>query len=173
MLTSPIFFSALSIILGIITIKTFRGRKWINAEPTLLIHKGKINEQGLRKIRLTADALLMLLRKNNVFYLDDVDMAFMETDGTLSVLKKTETQTVTKKDMNVPGPQRGLPQTFIIDGKVLKNSLHAMDKDENWLETLLKCWGIASIKDIFIAQMDELGKVYIDVKESSVDKPIQ
>ncbi|MEY2373343.1 YetF domain-containing protein [Lysinibacillus capsici] len=57
-------------------------------QPIILIRKGKIMEDALRKTRLDIDSLNSLLRKKNVFAVSEVEYAFFEIDGTLSVMRK-------------------------------------------------------------------------------------
>lgn len=45
-------------------------------------------EDALRKTRLDIDSLNSLLRKKNVFAVSEVEYAFFEIDGTLSVMRK-------------------------------------------------------------------------------------
>jgi uncharacterized membrane protein YcaP (DUF421 family) len=120
-------FTVLALILEIFSLKSIIMRKVINDEPTLIIENGKIYEKGLKKSRLTIDNLLFHLRKKNIFYLDEVDIAYFETDGTVSILKKTESMPVTRKDIDTVQESRGLSQTFIIDGRIQKKSLKAMN----------------------------------------------
>ena len=51
-----------------------------------------------------------------------------------------------------------LPQILISDGKVNKNSLTSIDKDEQWILDLLKKHNISSIKHVLIALYDTEGK---------------
>ncbi|WP_367751825.1 YetF domain-containing protein [Ammoniphilus sp. 3BR4] len=69
-------------------------------------------------------------------------MAFFETNGKLTVLKKPEKMSVTRKDVNLMSVSRGLPQIFIIDGKILKHSLAFIKKDEAWVNTVYKNMGL-------------------------------
>lgn len=161
-------FAALALAVGFFVLKSFRGRKIINSEPTLIIKSGEVLEEGLKKTRLTMDDLLMLLRKKNAFYFDEVETAFLEIDGTVSVLKRPESSPATPKDLQLVALSRGLPQTFIIDGNILENSLASMGKDRAWVESTLQANGISEVGDVALAQMDEQNKVYIDKRNDMV-----
>lgn len=160
-----ILFTLFTLTLGIISLKSYKGRKIIDDEPTLVVRNGKIYEEGMKKARLNMDQLLWNLRKKNIFYLDEVALAFFETDGTISALKKSDKMPVTRTDMQIPSSSRGLPQTFIIDGYLLENSLDSLGKDKAWVDSIMKTNGISDISEITVAQMDEKGKLYIDKKK--------
>ncbi|RSK26132.1 DUF421 domain-containing protein [Bacillus sp. HMF5848] len=157
-----ILFAILTLLIDFIALKSFIGRKILTDEPTLIIKNGKIHEEGMAKARLSVDELLFQLRKKNIFYVDQVDFAFFETDGTVSANLKTEEQPATKKELTLSTPSRGIPQTFIIDGKILKNTLKSLNKDEEWVYSLLKSYNVNKISDVFIAQIDEREAVFID-----------
>jgi uncharacterized membrane protein YcaP (DUF421 family) len=150
-----LLFALLSFILGLISIKVFLARKVLNGEPLLVIKNGKIYESGMKHARLTVDSLLHQLRKKNIFYLDDVDFAFFETDGTISPNQK--------KQQSQQGSGRGIPQTFIVDGRVLGDSLLAINKDKKWLDHILAS-NKTKLEDVFVAQLDQNDKLYIDYR---------
>ncbi|MFC7393397.1 DUF421 domain-containing protein [Scopulibacillus cellulosilyticus] len=157
-------FAFLAFILGHAVMKHLIIRKVVNGEPTIVIRKGKILEDQLRKIQLNVNDLLMLLRKKDTFYIDEVDAAIVETDGTLSVLKYPSAMNVTKKDLNVNFEKRGLAYNLVIDGKIIKESLNILHKNENWLQTLLEANGYTNIKNIILCQIDDQNRLYVDQK---------
>ncbi|GAA5417383.1 UPF0702 transmembrane protein YetF [Paraliobacillus ryukyuensis] len=99
-----IVWSAFTITLGVLDIKSQAARKVIDGEPRILIKKGKVLEDEPKKVRLDINALNTKLREKNVFSIADVDYAIFETDGKLSVLKKESQLPVTKNDLSIRQP---------------------------------------------------------------------
>jgi uncharacterized membrane protein YcaP (DUF421 family) len=157
-----ILFCFYTFLSSLTAIKSFWGRKILEDEPTYLIKNGQVLEEGLKKVRLTMDSLLCGLRKKGFFYVDQVDTAILETDGIITVLAKPPHLTATQKDIFNIQANRGVPQAFIIDGQVLPNSLKMLGKDMDWVKQVLKDNNIPSIKEVFFAQIDQLGTIYID-----------
>ncbi|MEB1808367.1 MAG: DUF421 domain-containing protein [Bacillaceae bacterium] len=151
-------------------IKSFLGRKVLEDEPTYLIKNGEIYEEGLKKVRLTVDALLTGLRKQGFFYIDQVETAYLETDGTITALAKPPFLNAMQKDVLNIQVSRGVSQAFIIDGKVLSSSLKLLEKDMTWVRQVLQTYNVANVEDVFFAQIDELGNVYIDVRDDLPNK---
>ncbi len=162
-------FCLYTFITSVIAVKTFWGRKILEDELTYLIKDGQILEEGLKKSRFTVDSLLTNLRKKNVFHVDEVETAILETDGTVSVLKKAPFLPAMQKDVFNIQPDRGVGQAFIIDGKILKESLKLLGKDREWVRTILQQHNIARIENVFFAQIDRQGMVYIDTKQDNDD----
>ncbi|WP_163579227.1 YetF domain-containing protein [Gracilibacillus saliphilus] len=161
----------LTIIMGLIDIKSKTARTVIQGQPVILIKQGKIMEDEMRKARLDIDALNGLLRKKNIFSITDVQYAIFETDGTLSVMKKEEKQTLTKGDRNIqvvktePFP---IATEIITDGKINKKNLSKLNLDENWLEKQLKQASVNDISDIFFAEIQKDGTLYIDLRDDGI-----
>ena len=67
-----------------------RLRKLIEGEPTLLIHDGKTIESHMAKERVSMDELHRALREHGINSCDQVALAVLEVDGSISCLKYDE-----------------------------------------------------------------------------------
>lgn len=63
-------------------------RKFMQPPPLLLVEDGKINFRNMKRELITKDELLAQLREQGVDELLEVKKAFMEMDGTISVICK-------------------------------------------------------------------------------------
>ncbi|MER3602422.1 MAG: DUF421 domain-containing protein [Thermus sp.] len=63
-------------------------RRYLEGEPTLLIHEGRILEEHLHKEGVDKGELMAALREHGVARVEDVLMAVLEVDGTISVVAK-------------------------------------------------------------------------------------
>jgi len=157
--------SVITIIMGFMDIKSKNVRKLITGDPVIVIKQGQIMENELRKLRIDVNTLSSLLRKKNVFSIADVDYAIFETDGKLSVMKKEEKQPATKRDLNAQTGQLNLypiSTEIISDGKLNKSNLDKLNLDENWVKQQLEQAGVHSIEDVFYAEVQKDGSLYID-----------
>src|SRR5690625_4986657 len=96
-LTSLVWWSLLTILVGYIGIKFPKARIALDGQPVVVIKKGKILEEKLKKLRLNIDDLTMLLRDQKVFSVKDVESAIFESNGKLSIMLKEEKHPVTKQ----------------------------------------------------------------------------
>ncbi|MBK6400126.1 MAG: DUF421 domain-containing protein [Bacteroidetes bacterium] len=67
----------------------FREKKvsqWIQGSPVILIHEGKIVEEHLKNERITHDELDAAIREHGVSSMEEVNLAILEVDGTISIL---------------------------------------------------------------------------------------
>ncbi len=62
-------------------------RRVIEGSPTLLVHNGQILEAHLAREHVSQDELMRALREHGIGSLDDVSLAVLEVDGSISVLK--------------------------------------------------------------------------------------
>jgi uncharacterized membrane protein YcaP (DUF421 family) len=153
----------LVIIIEYISLKNARARVLMDGEPTIVIKKGMIHEQSLKKQRLNMDDLTMQLRLNNIFSIVDVEYAILEPNGALTVMKKPEKDTVTKEDMQIiPKPAKvGLPCEIITDGKIVKKNLPELGYTLKQLDDELRKQNISDIKTILYAELQYDGSLYI------------
>lgn len=159
----------LQISLSIIQLKSEKARKFICGKPNILIQDGKINIANLKFERFNINDLLEELRLQGYYNLDDIKYAILETSGQLSVIPNCELAEVTKKDMNIQCEQELLPVTLIMDGKISKDNLKLIGKDNNWLEDKLKENKIKSPEEIFVAILDSKGKFFFQYKEGGAN----
>ncbi|MBG9451416.1 membrane protein [Cytobacillus firmus] len=162
-----IVWTAYTIALDIIDLKSKQGRSVTTGDPLIVIKEGKIMEAALKAARVDLDELQALLRQKDIFSFKDVDCAILETNGDLSVLKKESQQPVTKKDLNVQSIKNvlfPLPTDVISDGKVNLENLSKLHLEKCWLERELQKANIRSAEDVFFAQVQQDGTLYIDRK---------
>src|SRR5699024_3697954 len=109
---------------------------------------GKIQEKNMRKLRMPVDQVMPLLRQKNVFKLSDVELAVMEENGQLSVLKKTETEPITPKILGMHVENEKEPQIVIVDGKLIEKSLTNTGYTKEWLLGEIQKQGGEDIEDV-------------------------
>jgi uncharacterized membrane protein YcaP (DUF421 family) len=72
------------------TAKSINARRLLEGEPILLVHNGKILDENMTKYAVSRPDLNAGLRGQNMITLGDVRYAFLELDGTISVIRKSE-----------------------------------------------------------------------------------
>ena len=146
----------LEIIISILSMKSFMVRKLLNGKSVVIIKNGVIDQQAMRDVRMTVVDLIELLRNKDVFNLSDVAFAVLEVNGNLSVLLKKDAQTVTAKDIELSLPDDALPLPVISDGKIVYESLKALQISPQKLFKMLKHHK-TGIKQIFLMTLDRNG----------------
>jgi uncharacterized membrane protein YcaP (DUF421 family) len=162
-LAATLVWGGFTLLIGMIALKSYRFRKAVQGEPTILIRKGKVLEQNLRKLKMDASELMENLRENQVFHLADVEFAVMETNGQLSVLKKSDLEPVTRRDLGIQTAVRSEPRIVIMDGNVMKRTLQSLGFTEQWLLDKIREQGADRFEDVFLAQLDSAGNLYVDL----------
>jgi uncharacterized membrane protein YcaP (DUF421 family) len=71
--------------------------KIIEGEAIMLIYKGKILDEHVRKAQITLDELLEAVREHGVPSVTEVDLAILEVDGNISVLSNEYQKKTTKR----------------------------------------------------------------------------
>lgn len=78
----------------------------IQGESLMLIYKGKINQQNLKKAKLSMDEIMEAIREHGVSEISEVDLAVLEVDGNISVLSEDFRNQTTKSVKKAKNPRR-------------------------------------------------------------------
>lgn len=127
----------LEILLAYISMKSRKLRTFFDGKPSLIICNGKVNYNEMIKQRFSLDDLLLALRQQEIKNLEDVEYAFLEPNGKLSIFK-----------YNLFKFKSSYPMPLILDGNIQNKALKYIKKDQNWLINMLDKKGYV-IKDIF------------------------
>ena len=104
----------------------------------MIIRGGKIDRRIMAELRFTLDDLMTALRSNGIFDIRDVQLAVVETNGTVSACQKAAAQPLTPKDLHMQPAESDPPEVIIADGAVSREGLAACGMDEKTLLHLLK-----------------------------------
>lgn len=148
-----IIFGGIAYLVSIITMKSIKLRRFFMGTPTILIEHGKILQDSFYKVRYDINDMLEQCRIKGYFDISEIEYAIVEANGELSILPNGSSRNVTINDMNLKVDKQGLCANIIIDGKIMKHNLKAINKDENWLLKELKIKGKA-VDDIILATLD-------------------
>lgn len=160
------------LVINIISLKSIRARKLIESEPLLVISKGNILENNLKKRYYNVNDLLEMLREQGTFDPSQVEIAIIESDGHLSILNKQEYEPPNRKDLRITvqdrlPPNSSVGRELIIDGQVLQQNLSQSGLTLEQLKDQLHTMGISSIDDVMLAMITPEGKLYVDMKKDN------
>ncbi|CAH0237778.1 hypothetical protein ASG97_01040 [Bacillus sp. Soil745] len=163
---------AIIFLMALISLKNSKGRKFLAGDPTIVMQNGKILEGNMNKMRYTLDYLNQQLRERDIFNIEEVLFAIVETNGTLTVLKKPQFRNVTKQDLMVPVmPEQKLPIELIMDGEIIKENLEQNNITFSWLESELIKRNLLK-HDVVYAVLAANGNLYVDTFRDHIHSPI-
>ncbi|WP_082967394.1 DUF421 domain-containing protein [Paenibacillus oryzae] len=163
-------------------------RLLFDGTPSVIVDKGKINRDVMRKQRYNLDDLLLQLRENKITSIADVEFAILETSGKLSVIPKVQDE---DSDSGESGENNSLglsgnnervkeesassklippgfryeilPIPLIMDGKVQDENLSKIEKTRFWLKNAIQEQGAHDFKEVFLCTIDHRGKLFVDI----------
>lgn len=150
----PIFIIVfIEIGLAFLSIKSRKFRNLVQGKPSMIICDGKINYHELINQRYSIDDLLINLRQNKIKSIEEVEYAFLENNGKLSIF--TYNDNLHKKVFPLP---------IIVDGKIEDRYLSKTPYSSKQLLTLIKnnnleldniFYGFFQDKKIFIIEKNK------------------
>nr|WP_206698102.1 DUF421 domain-containing protein [Cytobacillus firmus] len=138
------------IVLAVFSLKSKTFRDVVDGKPTIIINKGKIDENAMRKQRYNFDDLLLQLREKDIAKISDVEFAILESSGTLSVFERNDSK------------EGGITIPLIIDGTIQKTNLETINKSDFWLRQELRKEGYKEISNISFCSYEN-GQFYVDL----------
>lgn len=177
---------------AVLSMNSRKLRLLFDGKPSVIIAKGKINREVMRKQRYNLDDLMLQLRENKMTSVADVEFAILETSGKLSIIPKDSVQeagavdggkqldvdmekslqsSLSKgKEKLIPPGYRYeiLPIPLIMDGKVQDENLTKIEKTRFWLKNALQAHNISDFKDVFLCTIDHRGKLFVDANQKKI-----
>lgn len=149
-LTPMFILMGLQILFSLLSMKSKRFRDFVDGKPTIIINKGKVDEQAMRSQRYNFDDLLLQLREKDVRNIADVEFAVLEPSGKLSVFPYDDDKQIGSFTLPI-----------VLDGKVMKENLESLELTEQWLMANLQKRGYITPDKISFCSYQN-GKFYID-----------
>jgi len=152
------------LIISIINLKSITLRKIICGKPRILIYRGRIDEQALKKEKITINELQERLREESIFTIGDVEYAILETSGNLSIIQKPGKRNTIPEDLGITPEYEGIPYDLIIDGKIMHENLKQIGRDERWLKKEVEKFKIKP-EHALMGTYDGKGQIFCQEKE--------
>ena len=145
----------MEVVLAYLSIKSKKVRYFLDGKPSLIISNGKINYKEMVKSRYSIDDLLFQLRQNSIKSIEEIEYAFLEPNGKLSIFP-----------YNILKLKSAYPMALIIDGIIQNDTLVHINKSKEWLLEKLHQSNLR-VKDIFYA-FYKRHKIYI-IKNNDIN----
>lgn len=152
--------AVLELITSFAALKFIRLRSLFQGHSIVVIKNGELDRKQLKRLRYSIDDLLESLRQKDVFDINEVQYAIVETDGTLSVLLKPEKRPASVSDVNAQPDDNGLPRVLISDGRIIDVQIKKSEMSKKEIEKLLKKNKIGR-KDVLLLTADDKGNINI------------
>lgn len=157
-------FISFEIINSTLSMKSIKFRALIKGKPRFIIKNGEIQQGELTKLRFTIDDLTDAVRQAGVFDISQVANAIVETNGVVSVQKKSEYAPLTPKDVGIKTEDAEVPITAIVDGKAVADCFGNVNIDENEAKLIAISNG-EQPQNILVMTIKNDGTAYIVAKE--------
>ena len=120
---------SVELVLSVLTYRSVGVRRFLCGKPVILIENGRLLQQNLKKTRVNTDELSEYLRIQGV------------------------------TDAGVQASARKLPVTVIASGRLQKQNLPLLGKDEAWVQGILQSYN-CRMQDVYLLTSEPGGKLY-------------
>lgn len=137
-------------------LKSTSFRRLVTGSPKVIISDGKIDQKQMKDLRYTIDDLLEAMRDSEIFDINKVQYAMVETTGKINFYQKSDGTT-------------DPPTVIVKDGLLIHEGLIQAGLGEGWLSELLKNKNIRR-EDIFLLAASGDGAFTLILREKSPKK---
>lgn len=152
------------IVVSGLMLKSSKFRRIVCGRPLIVINDGKVDQKEMRRLRMTTEDLAEQLRQKDVFSIEDVAYAIVETNGKMSVIKKPDKEQPCAGMLGVALPDTGIETVVISDGVISDFSLKLCNKGREWLDGVLRGKNV-NADEIFIMTANRKGDINIIKKD--------
>lgn len=170
-LASMVTFGLLTLAVSCITDHSLKLRRFMMGEPVILLHKGKLYKENLKRAHINVDEMLEACRINGYFSLIDLQTIILESSGKFSFIPAAGHKPVTADDLHLSVEADSLNANVITDGILLRRNLRVLGLDENWVRKKLQKKGIKDISEVFLAIFEQPDELLVFPKDAGQTPP--
>lgn len=137
-----------------ITEKSRFMRRIFSGETVTLMSEGVIYEKNFKKAKVDVNEFLIQCRLDGYFDINELEYAFLEANGRITFLPKAQHRPLTPKDSKITIQPEKPFALVVSDGKILKDNLKEIERDEQWLRKKLAQQSIGEMGCVFFACSD-------------------
>ncbi|MBC1375689.1 DUF421 domain-containing protein [Listeria sp. FSL L7-0091] len=132
-------------------------RRLMKGELSVLINNGEFDEKELKKNKMEMEQIRTMLRQENIYNIEQVKYLIVEPGGQISIKKYEQYEPPEKRELGIEVQEEKLNYLLINEGKVNKNELKRLGKEESWLYEQLGKIGYSAneIASIIYGEWDE------------------
>lgn len=156
---------SLEILLSYLSLSSVFVRRITQGNAIFIIKEGEIDIKQMKRLRFTVEDLMEALRQKDIFDINDVEYAIVETNGSLSILQKKSSMPPDRQDMKIKSKDSGIPCVIISDGEVVKSNFEICNMNEKKLGNILLSEK-KTVNDIMIMTCDKAGNYFIAERDN-------
>lgn len=137
--------------MSIATNKSLKARAFLAGKPVILMQKGKLLRDGLKRSHLDLNEFLTMARLAGYYDLSQVSDAIFEHNGNVSFLPFAKDRPYTPSDAGIRVKPQEILYNVIMDGAIMDDALQGAGKNQEWLKSRMQAEGYKSAKEILLA----------------------
>ena len=141
-----------------------RLRRRMEAPPSILICRGRLDQSQLSRNRLSVEELFAGLRQQGIADPSEAEYVIMEKNGKLSVIPKQANRNATVKDVKGECVERGMMHMIVSDGVVNRTNMALLRRDGTWLSGVLQEHEL-ELSELCYLMCNDVGEVIWQKKE--------
>lgn len=144
-------------------------RAVLSGKPSLIVAKGIIQQDELKRLCLTLSDLMEGLRMAGYMDPSEVCTAVMEANGTITAFPHSDKRPPYTSEMGVDPGYEGMPMALVMDGRLQRHNLRSAQLDEKWLTDTLLARNM-KLEDVFLCVVDTQGRMAVQDRQGNLSQ---
>jgi len=155
-----IFLMLIELAVSFILMKSNFLRKIFTGTPSVLVLRGELLINELKKNRIEIEELLAAMRQNGCASLKEVRYAILEVNGKISIIPNRADSPANLSDFGIEPTEPGIDHPLILDGVIVQENLTLTGWDERRLRRELKKRKL-SLDNVFLLTIDDCENISV------------
>ena len=156
-------------LIGLLCMRSDRLRALISGKPSVVISRGVICEEELRRQCLSLSELLEGLRSAGILDPAEVGTAIIEANGAITAFPCAGKRPVNTEEMGKDAGYEGMPVILIMDGRIQRHNLRSAHLEEEWLLNMLTQRRMTP-EAVFLMSIDTHGRALIQRRTGRIER---
>lgn len=156
-------------LITLLCMRSDKVRAVLSGKPSLVISRGIVQQDELKRLCLTISDLMEGLRMAGYMDPSEVCTAVMEANGTITAFPHSDRRPPHTGEMGVDPGYEGMPMILIMDGRLQRHNLRSARLDEKWLDDTLAARGMKG-KDVFLCVIDTQGRMAVQDRQGKISQ---
>ncbi len=156
---------SLEVFASMLLIKFPSFKRILTPSPNVIIERGVLRQQELRRLRISNEEFLCELRREGITDINEVYYAVIEENGKLSVIQRSGCRQPTTSELGLTVKETGANHILISDGRIDRNGLKTLALSEDDISLYLNSRQCL-VNEVFLLLRNDAGDYTLILKES-------
>jgi len=154
-------------LIKVLSVKSDRFRAVVSGRPSLIISKGILQQDELKRLALSLSDVMEGLRMVGILDPAEAGTAVLEANGIITAFPRSSARPPKNSEMSLDAGYEGMPMALVMDGRVQTRNLESAMLTREWLNREIAAQN-QTLNNIFLMVLDTQGRLTIQDRSGNI-----